>query len=87
MDKAALLNRKKRHPIAITRPMIEAGLGVLDVMTREDAEPTDEQLVAEIFFKMWAAYWDEIDETARKRLAPRLALMQKPKLILPTGMN
>jgi hypothetical protein len=69
--------------IAITRGMVDAGKLALDTLTAEGApEATDDQLVAQIFFAMWEAYWREIENVKRSKDAGRL-VKTKPTLILP----
>ena len=75
-------NQKWRAPkIAITRKMIESGLTVLEAMTADGEDHTDDALVANIFFCMWETYHKEIEEVRRKK-QPGSAII-KPGLILP----
>lgn len=77
MDKAALLNRKRRAPkVAVTPGMMAAGLEALKQMTDDVEAFSDRDVCAGIFAEMWRVYWDEVLAEAKKRAA-------RPKLLLP----
>ena len=83
------MENKKAHPpkVAITKAMIEAGLVVLEAMTTDPDEHTDDALVANVFYSMWEKYWQEIEEVRRKNRPGNAVIMPaKSKLILP-GMH
>lgn len=78
-------NKKIRAPsLAITKPMVDAGKGVLTAMLDNTEDHSDDALVAGVFFEMWRVYWEEIEQVRRKKMAGSPILQRpKPKLILP----
>lgn len=78
-------NKKIRAPkLAITKPMVDAGIAILDAMTSAADDHTDEALVAGIFYEMWCRYWIEVLEVQKKRATIHPLIRPNPsKLILP----
>lgn len=81
-------NKKIRAPkLAITKPMIDAGINILDKMTSNVENHTDDALVAGIFYEMWCVMHEEMEQVRRKKATVHPFV--KPttsKLILP-GVN
>lgn len=78
-------NKKIRAPkLAMTKPMIAAGIAILDAMTSAADDHTDDALVAGIFFEMWQVYWLEVMAVQKKRATIHpLTRPNTSKLILP----
>lgn len=78
-------NKKIRAPkLAITKPMVDAGIAILDAMTSAADDHTDEALVAGIFYEMWSRYWIEVMEVQKKKATIHpLIRPNASKLILP----
>lgn len=73
--------------VAVTKKMVDAGKVILDELTAADIdEHSDDELVANIFYAMWNAYWKEVDDVRTKK-SPGSAIVASPRLILPKGMN